>query len=78
MLKGTIWLAYRYVTVFNLLQRTKNNSTFVNVAGISASRVTIVNKRRAVTQTSILETELQIAPGTFLNARYASEQCIDW
>jgi hypothetical protein len=37
-------------------------TTFVNVTGISDSRVTIVNKRRAVTQTITLETELQIAP----------------
>ena len=41
-------------------------STFVQVTGISDNRVTIVNNnnKRDVAQTSTLETELEIAPGT--------------
>lgn len=39
-------------------------STFVQVNNITDSRVTIVNKKRDVAQSSTLETELAIAPGT--------------
>eukprot|EP00029_Vermamoeba_vermiformis_P009139 TRINITY_DN4462_c0_g1_i2.p1 TRINITY_DN4462_c0_g1~~TRINITY_DN4462_c0_g1_i2.p1 ORF type:complete len:692 (-),score=91.54 TRINITY_DN4462_c0_g1_i2:44-2095(-) len=37
-------------------------NTFVNVTGISDSRVTLVAKKRSVRQQSTLETELEIAP----------------
>lgn len=38
---------------------------FVNVTGISDSRVTLVAKKRSVEQQSTLETELEIGPGEY-------------
>ncbi len=47
---------------FNLIVR----DTFVNVTGISGSRVTLVTQKRSIEQQqSTLETELEIAPGEY-------------